>query len=124
MKAKDINRIMYASALILLGALAAYLFKWNDGVLNALLIMSTLLAGYPTFVKAWSASFMRVFSIELLVTIAVIGALIIGEYVESAAVTFLFLFGAYLEGRSLEKSRSSLRSLMEMAPLQANVVRE
>ena len=36
MKAKDINRIMYASALILLGALAAYLFKWNDGVLNAL----------------------------------------------------------------------------------------
>ena len=124
MKAKDINRIMYASALILLGALAAYLFKWNDGVLNALLIMATLLAGYPTFVKAWSASFMRVFSIELLVTIAVIGALIIGEYVESAAVTFLFLFGAYLEGRSLEKSRSSLRSLMEMAPLQANVVRE
>lgn len=124
MKAKDINRIMYASALILLGALAAYLFKWNDGVLNALLIMATLLAGYPTFVKAWSASFMRVFSIELLVTIAVIGALIIGEYVESAAVTFLFLFGAYLEGRSLEKSRSSLKSLMEMAPLQANVVRE
>ena len=66
MKAKDINRIMYASALILLGALAAYLFKWNDGVLNALLIMATLLAGYPTFVKAWSASFMRVFSIATL----------------------------------------------------------
>ena len=37
---------------------------------------------------------MKAFSIELIVTIAVIGALFIGEYAESAAVTFLFLFGA------------------------------
>ncbi|MFA5657617.1 MAG: cation-translocating P-type ATPase, partial [Dysgonamonadaceae bacterium] len=124
MKAKQINKIMYSAALLLMGALITYLFNWNETVLNTLLIVATLVAGYPTFIKAWKASLMKLFSIELLVTIAVIGALIIGEYVESAAVTFLFLFGAFLEGRSLEKSRSSLKSLMEMAPLEANVLRD
>ena len=124
MKAKQINKIMYTSAVLLLGALITYLFNWDKTVLNTLLIIATVVAGYPTFIKAWKASRMKLFSIELLVTIAVIGALIIGEYVESAAVTFLFLFGAFLEGRSLEKSRSSLKSLMEMAPLQAGVLRD
>ena len=123
MKAKQINKIMYSAAVLLFGALITYLFNWNETILNTFLIVATLVAGYPTFIKAWKASFMKLFSIELLVTIAVIGALIIGEYIESAAVTFLFLFGAFLEGRSLEKSRSSLKSLMEMAPLEANVLR-
>ncbi len=124
MKAKQINKIMYTSAVLLLGALITYLFNWDKTVLNTLLIIATVVAGYPTFIKAWKASRMKLFSIELLVTIAVIGALIIGEYVESAAVTFLFLFFFFLEGRSLEKSRSSLKSLMEMAPLQAGVLRD
>src|SRR5699024_7275623 len=38
-------------------------------------------------------------------------------------VTFLFLFGAYLEVRSLEKTRLSLRTLMDMAPLEATVLK-
>ncbi|RXJ44295.1 heavy metal translocating P-type ATPase [Gelidibacter gilvus] len=123
MKAKQVNRIMYAAGILLLAALATYVFKWNSLLLDALLITASIVAGVPTFIKAWKASRLKMFSIELLVTIAVIGALIIGEYVESAAVTFLFLFGAFLEGRSLEKARASLKSLMEMAPLEATVVR-
>lgn len=87
------------------------------------LIISTLIAGYFIAVKAFQALRMKTFSIELLVTIAVIGALIIGEYVESAAVTFLFIFGAYLETRTLEKTRSSLRDLIDMTPVEATVIR-
>lgn len=87
------------------------------------LIASTLVAGYFIAIKAFKALRMRAFSIELLVTIAVVGALIIGEYVESAVVTFLFVFGAYLEARTLEKTRSSLRNLINMAPTEATVVR-
>lgn len=124
MRSKQVNQIMYAAGTLLLTALAVYLFKWDRMVLNTLLIIATIVAGIPTFIKAWKASRLKMFSIELLVTIAVIGALIIGEYVESAAVTFLFLFGAFLEGRSLEKARASLKSLMEMAPLEATVVRD
>ncbi len=124
MKAKQVNWLMYAAGILLLAAFATYLFNRNRMLLDTLLIIASIVAGIPTFIKAWKASRLKMFSIELLVTIAVIGALIIGEYVESAAVTFLFLFGAFLEGRSLEKARASLKSLMEMAPLEATVIRD
>src|SRR5699024_9020233 len=94
------------------------------GVKDAFLIIATVIAGVPIVIKAYQAVKMKTFSIELLVTIAVVGALFIGEYVESAVVTFLFLFGDYLEGRTLEKTRSSLRELTEMAPEEAVVLRE
>ncbi|MFB4166754.1 heavy metal translocating P-type ATPase [Virgibacillus sp. JSM 102003] len=95
----------------------------NAGVKDITLIIATIVAGVPIFMKAFQALRMKAFSIELLVTIAVIGALIIGEYVESAVVTFLFLFGAFLEARTLEKTRSSLKKLVDMAPQEAVVVR-
>src|SRR5690625_4053340 len=124
MKTKQVNKIMYAAGILLLAALITYLSNWSRLLLDSLLIAASIIAGIPTFLKAWRASLQKMFSIELLVTIAVIGALIIGEYMESAAVTFLFLFGAFLEGRSLEKARSSLKSLMDMAPLEATVIRD
>nr|WP_286168736.1 heavy metal translocating P-type ATPase [Roseburia sp. 1XD42-34] len=77
----------------------------------------------PIFIKAYQALRMKVFSIELLVTIAVIGALFIQEFIESSVVAFLFLFGDYLEARTLERTRSSLRELMDMAPQEAHVIR-
>ncbi|HLW30934.1 MAG TPA: cation-translocating P-type ATPase, partial [Aequorivita sp.] len=124
MKSQQVNRLMYAAGALLLAALAVYLFNGNQIILDGLLITASIVAGVPTVLRAWQASRQKMFSIELLVTIAVIGALIIGEYVESAAVTFLFLFGAFLEGRSLEKARASLKSLMKMAPLEATVIRD
>ena len=99
-------------------------FIFGEGVKDAFLIIATVIAGVPIVIKAYQAVKMKTFSIELLVTIAVVGALFIGEYVESAVVTFLFLFGDYLEGRTLEKTRSSLRELTEMAPEEAVVLRE
>lgn len=118
MKAKQVNRIMYTAGILLLAALITYLVNWRETLLDTLLISATLVAGAPTFIKAWKATRLKMFSIDLLVTIAVIGALIIGEYMESAAVTFLFLFGAFLEGRSLEKARASIKTLIDMAPLE------
>src|SRR5690606_22241578 len=74
-------------------------------------------------IKAYRAARAKAFSIDLLVTIAVVGALLIGEYVEAAVVSFLFVFGAWLEARSLEKSRRSLRELVDLAPQEATVLR-
>src|SRR5690554_2995522 len=124
MRIQQVNKIMYAAGILLLAALAAYLFNWDRLILNTLLIIASVTAGIPIFIKAWKATRLKMFSIDLLVTIAVIGALIIGEYVESAAVSFLFLFGAFLEGRSLEKSRAFIKSLMDMTPLKATVLRD
>jgi Cd2+/Zn2+-exporting ATPase len=99
-------------------------FAGMDEIRNILLIIASVLASIPIAIKAWQALRMKAFSIELLVTIAVIGALYLKEYTESSVVTFLFLFGAYLEARTLEKTRSSLKSLIEMAPQEATVIRD
>src|SRR5690625_240038 len=99
-------------------------FVFGGDVKSTFLIVSTILAGVPIAIKAYQAIKFKTFSIELLVILAVIGALFIGEYVESAVVTFLFLFGDFLEGRTLEKTRSSLRELTDMAPEEAVVLRE
>src|SRR5690625_4060338 len=91
---------------------------------DVFLILATIIAGFPISYQAFQAIKYRTFSIEMLVTIAVIGALYIGEYVESSVVTFLFLFGDYLESRTLQKTRSSLKELVDMAPQEATVLRE
>ena len=90
---------------------------------NGALILATIIASIPIGMKAFQSLRMKAFSIELLVIIAVVGALYIQEYMESSVVTFLFLFGAYLEARTLEKTRSSLKNLLDMAPQEAVVLR-
>lgn len=95
----------------------------NSAAGNLSLIIATLIAAVPIAIKAYQALRMRAFSIELLVTIAVIGALFIHEYTESSIVAFLFLFGDFLEARTLEKTRSSLRALTDMAPQEAILIR-
>jgi len=116
------SHIAGLTALLLLLAFILHLTGWTQWK-DYVLILSSLFAGYFIAIKAFNALRMKSFSIELLVTIAVIGALIIGEYVESAVVTFLFIFGAYLEGRTLEKTRSSLRELIDQTPTEATVIR-
>jgi len=117
------NHITAITGGLLVLALAFYLNGLQD-FQNSALLAATFLAGTPIFIKAYQALRMKAFSIELLVTIAVIGALFIGEYVESAVVTFLFMFGDYLEIRTLNKTRSSLKELVDMAPQEATVIRE
>jgi len=120
-KLKKIHIVIISGLLLA----AAFMFNLADMEFwkNTALIVATVVAGWSISKTAIQSIMMKSFSIELLVTIAVIGALFIGEYVESAAVTFLFLFGAYLEARSLEKTRTSLKTLMDMAPLEATVLK-
>lgn len=124
MKINQKNILIIASGFLLIAAFISYLLKLNSLLINILLIAASVIAGFPIVKKALQAIRMKAFSIELLVSIAVIGAIIIGEYVESAAVTFLFLFGAFLEARTLEKTRSSLKSLVKMIPIEATVERD
>ena len=60
------------------------------------------------------------FNINLLMTIAAIGALILGEYLEAALVIFLFAIGEALEGYTADRARDSLRSLIALKPPTAN----
>jgi Cd2+/Zn2+-exporting ATPase len=96
----------------------------HSSIRITMFILSTITAGVPIFVKAFYAIRMRSFSIELLVSIAVTGALVIHEFTESAVVTFLFLLGEFLEAITLEKTRSSLKELVDLSPKEAIVLRE
>ena len=89
----------------------------------AVMLASTALAGYPVVRKAIGALRYRIVGIEVLVSVATIGAVIIGEYWEAAAVTYLFLFGGYLEAKTLEKTRSSIKALLNLAPETARIVK-
>lgn len=84
-------------------------FEWS-------FIIASLLGVAPIAIQAYQAAKVKVVSIDVLVTIAVIGAFLIQNYEESAIVTFLFLFGAYLEQRTLNKTRSAIKELTELAP--------
>ncbi len=122
--AKQRRQLLTAvSGLLIFLALAAKflldLVVWH----NVLMTAAALIAGSDIAQRAWHSLRQRHVSIELLVTIAAAGALIIGEYWEAAAVTFLFLFGAYLEARTLGRTRQVLQGLLDLAPTTAIVLR-
>ena len=98
---------------------AAFIGKWtlaNMAIFSWSLIIASLLGATPITIQAYQALRVKVVSIDVLVTIAVLGAFLIQNYEEAAIVTFLFLFGAYLEQRTLNQTRSAIKELTEMAP--------
>ncbi|MDI9422824.1 MAG: heavy metal translocating P-type ATPase [Bacillota bacterium] len=104
-----------SGALITVGFLS--LWAWSNVlVFEWALIIASILGVAPIAIQAYQALRVRVVSIDVLVTIAVLGAFLIRNFEESAIVTFLFLFGAFLEQRTLNKTRSAIKELTEMAP--------
>ncbi len=91
---------------------------------DLLMVAAAVVAGTPIVVKAVRALLAQVVSIELLVSIASVGAVVIGEYWEAAAVTFLFAIGHALENATLNKTRSALAELVAVAPDVAVVLRD
>ncbi len=113
------NQITLLSAiLIATGFVSIFAFS-NEYVFNLAFITASILGLLPIAIQAYQALRVKVVSIDVLVTVAVIGAFLIKNYEESAIVTFLFLFGALLEQRTLNKTRSAIRELTEMAPEKA-----
>jgi len=114
---------LLSGTLIILGLAARYVAGLL-GAADGLFAAAAVVAGIDIVVCAWANLRNKAFSIELLVSIAFIGALAIGEFWEAAAVTFLFIFGAYLEARTLSKTREVLGQLLDMAPTTAVVIRD
>lgn len=112
-----------ASGALILAALGGDYLAGLAGLRYGLMFAAALVAGFDIARRAWHALLNRHISIELLVTIAAAGALIIGEVWEAAAVTFLFMLGAYLEARTLNRTRQTLQGLLNLAPTTAIVMR-
>lgn len=122
MKDKKLFPLLLAALLIIL----SWGFKLFDYkiVSNILMLTSAVVSGYKVLKSALLSLKYKTISINLLVSIAAVGAITIGEYWEAAAVTFLFSLGGFLESYTLQKTRNALKYLIDMAPKMAHVVKD
>lgn len=106
-------------------ALAAEVVHWVNGGTNWLVIVLALTAifsgGLETYKKGWIAVKNRNLNMNALMSIAVTGGLIIGQWPEAAMVMFLFALAELIEQKSLDRARNAIRGLMDMAPETATV---
>ncbi|MDT2754086.1 heavy metal translocating P-type ATPase [Enterococcus pseudoavium] len=111
--------ITFINAFFIVLALGAKFLFQQNAVYDIGMALASVFGVLPIAIQAYQAAKVKVVSIDLLVTIAVIGAFIIGEYNESAIVTFLFLLGHLLEQKTLEHTRSAIQQLVKLAPATA-----
>lgn len=117
------------SGLLLLIGLSVQFTSPNPRLLGldsaALFYLASVVAGGVYVAKhGWEALRERRLGINLLMTMAIVGAVTIGEYVEAASLAFLFSLAELLEGYTVERARNSLRELIELAPNEARVLHD
>ncbi|CDQ41216.1 MULTISPECIES: heavy metal translocating P-type ATPase [Virgibacillus] len=111
----------------LLLTMVGYGFYFQIGEVSPITIgifaAAILIGGYDLFKVGFQNLIKLQFDMKTLMTIAIIGAAIIGEWAEGAVVVFLFALSEALEGFSMDKARQSIRSLMDLAPNRATIRR-
>jgi Cd2+/Zn2+-exporting ATPase len=107
-----VSGLLYAAALLLESVLA-------PSAIISLLLTATVISGYTTFLRGLKNVMKLRFNIDTLMTIALIGAVSIGEWKEAALVAILFGVNELLEGYGMEKARRSMEALLQVAPKEA-----
>jgi len=87
----------------------------------ALAIAAVLACGLTTYKKGWIAIRNRNLNINALMSIAVTGALILGQWPEAAMVMVLFTVAELIEAKSLDRARNAIKGLLQLAPERATV---
>lgn len=112
------------SLIMLVSGLIAGKLEAPDLIVNGLFLTGIFLGGFLPAKNGISVLISaREFDMNFLMTIAIIGASALGAFEEAATVVFLFSFGNTLQGYTLDKTRKSIRALMEITPNEALVRR-
>lgn len=122
MKSKDYIMLL-CGTLIVVGLIAEFVLKVQL-ISEILLGLASILAVSPILIQGYHSLRVKVISIDVLVSVAVLGALLIRNFEEAAIVSFLFLLGAFLEKRTLKKTRSAIQSLVTLVPEKVVILRE
>lgn len=118
------NIALIISLGFILVAVISQLSLGEDHLLTkALYILAIIIGGFDLFKEGFSDLIKLDFSMESLMTIAIIGAAFIGEWAEGSIIVILFAISEALERFSMDKARQSIRSLMDIAPKEALIRR-
>lgn len=94
----------------------------NEWLLIGMYLIAIAISGYRTFWKGLKNLFRFKFNIDTLMTIALTGAIAIGEWEEATLVAILFGLNEWLEGLGMERARRSVEALLRVAPKDARLM--
>lgn len=120
----------YAAPTIISGVIIAIAFIMEHfgvpiPITHSIYALAAVIGGYlPARTGVLTALRARQFDMNILMTIAALGAIALGQLEEAAVVAFLFSLGNALQVLALDKTRSSIRSLMDLSPKEALLRRD
>lgn len=119
---KKLYKIIISGILFLI----AFLLKIDNKVINNILfIISYIIVGKEILEKAFkNITRGKVFDENFLMTVATLGAFLIGEYPEAVAVMLFYQIGELFQSYAVDKSRESVAALMDIRPDYANLLKE
>ena len=118
------NIITFVSlVLLIIGTVISFQTSEANPFAIGFFVASIAIGGYSMFWSGLQNLSRFYFDMKTLMTIAIIGAAIIGEWREAAVVVFLFAVSEALEAYSMTKARQSIRQLMDIAPSKASIKR-
>ncbi len=125
--APDPARPWWPLALSALAALASEVAHWGGlpvWVSAVLATAAVLLSGTATYRKGWIAIRTGNLNINALMSIAVTGALVLGQWSEAAMVMVLFTLAELIEAQSLDRARNAIQGLLQLTPERATVLQD
>jgi Zn2+/Cd2+-exporting ATPase len=115
---KGYGLITFSGILIALGFIGSY-SGLPPLMITILYAIAIVISGYKPVKSAYYAIKSRSLDMNVLMSAAAIGAALIGEWFEGATVVWLFALGNTLQNSSIEKTRKSIRNLMDLASSEA-----
>ncbi len=117
---QELIKVILSTLLISTGFIGSYL---GLPEIASIILFATviIISGYQPVKSAYYAVKSRSLDMNVLMATAAIGAALIGEWFEGATVVWLFSLGIYLQNKSMDQTRKSIRNLMDMAPSTARV---
>lgn len=114
---------MISVIFIIVGYTFYFQLSESHPVTIGVFLAAILIGGFDLFIIGFKNLTKLEFDMKTLMTIAIIGAVVIGEWAEGAVVVFLFALSEALEEYSIDKARRSITALMDIAPNKATVKR-
>lgn len=123
---KMLRKIIVAAVFYVIAIIISKLgFQYSNQVSFAVFIVAYVIVGKDVLLKAFSnIKRGKVFDENFLMTIATVGAIIIGEYPEAVGVMLFYMVGEFLQSLAVNKSRKSISDMMDIRPDYANLIQE